>query len=123
MEEPIATVDSGLADVNPPFYLSVGLVAGAIIALQIAIMRVFAVGSWAHFGSLVVSLALLGFSLSSVVIFIGKGFFERHWRGAATTAASPAATNAIASARAASPSCSTPASSSGCATRSGTVAA
>ena len=87
MEEPLATTSSAVAaDPNPPFYLSVGLIAGAIIALQIAIMRVFAVGSWAHFGSLVVSLALLGFSLSSVVIFIGKGFFDRHWRGAAGTA-------------------------------------
>ena len=36
---------------------AVGLVAGAVIALQIGIMRVFSVGSWAHFGSLVVSLA------------------------------------------------------------------
>ncbi|HTJ58994.1 MAG TPA: hypothetical protein VL418_15755 [Devosiaceae bacterium] len=85
MEEPLAT-NSVAADPSPPFYISVGLIAGAIIALQIAIMRVFAVGSWAHFGSLVVSLALLGFSLSSVVIFIGKGWFERHWRGAASTA-------------------------------------
>ena len=39
-------------------YLSVGLMAGALIALQLAIMRIFAVGSWAHFGSLVVSLAM-----------------------------------------------------------------
>ena len=87
MEEPIAKTGSvDAAATSAPFYLSVGLVAGAIIALQIAIMRVFAVGSWAHFGSLVVSLALLGFSLSSVVIFIGKEFFDRHWRGAATVA-------------------------------------
>lgn len=87
MEEPIPTTASSVAaDPNPPFYMSVGLIAGAIIALQIAIMRVFAVGSWAHFGSLVVSLALLGFSLSSVVIFIGKNWFDRHWRGAASTA-------------------------------------
>ena len=48
---------------SPPavFYLSVGLVAGSIIALQIGIMRVFSVGSWAHFLSLVVSLAVPGF--------------------------------------------------------------
>ena len=69
-----------------PLYLAVGLLAGAVIALQIAIMRVFAVGSWAHFGSLVVSLALLGFGLSSVVIFVVRGWFDRHWRGAAGTA-------------------------------------
>jgi spermidine synthase len=87
MEEPLPTAAGAVsAAPNPPFYLSVGLVAGAIIALQIAIMRVFAVGSWAHFGSLVVSLALLGFSLASVVIFIGKTFFDQHWRGAASTA-------------------------------------
>jgi predicted membrane-bound spermidine synthase len=83
MTEPAAHLKgSGLGIFD---YGAVGLLAGAIIALQIAVMRVFAVGSWAHFGSLVVSLALLGFSLASVVIFIGKGFFELHWRGAAST--------------------------------------
>ncbi|MDP2329274.1 MAG: hypothetical protein Q8M19_01075, partial [Reyranella sp.] len=64
------------------FYLSVGLVAGSIIALQIGIMRVFSVGSWAHFGSLVVSLAMFGFGLTSAVMCVGKGWFERHWLGA-----------------------------------------
>ncbi|MBV9244996.1 MAG: hypothetical protein JO366_09305, partial [Methylobacteriaceae bacterium] len=66
-------------------YLSVGLIAGAVIALQICIMRVFAVGSWAHFGSLVVSLAMLGFGLTSAVMCVAKGWFERHWRGVAAT--------------------------------------
>ena len=49
-------------------YFAVGLAAGSVIALQIDIMRVFAVGSWAHFGSLVVSLAMLGFGLASAVM-------------------------------------------------------
>ncbi|MEA2938313.1 MAG: hypothetical protein QOC56_1817, partial [Alphaproteobacteria bacterium] len=66
-------------------YLSVGLVAGAVIALQIGIMRIFSVGSWAHFGSLVVSLAMLGFGLTSAVMCIAKDFFERRWRGVAAT--------------------------------------
>ncbi len=76
-----ATVD---LDNRPPlsFYLSIGLVAGSIIALQIGIMRVFSVGSWAHFGSLVVSLAMFGFGLTSAVMCVGKGWFERHWQGA-----------------------------------------
>lgn len=75
-------------DNRPPltFYLSIGLVAGSIIALQIAIMRVFSVGSWAHFGSLVVSLAMFGFGLTSAVMCVGKGWFERHWQGAVKTA-------------------------------------
>src|SRR5437899_1035455 len=65
-------------------YCAVGLVAGSVIALQIGIMRIFSVGSWAHFGSLVVSLAMLGFGLTSAVMCISKGFFDRHWRGVAT---------------------------------------
>jgi hypothetical protein len=69
---------------TPALYLAVGLEAGAVIALQICIMRIFAVGSWAHFGSLVVSLAMLGFGLTSAVMCIGKNWFERHWRGVAT---------------------------------------
>jgi hypothetical protein len=63
-----------------PAYLAIGLVAGSVIALQICIMRIFAVGNWVHFGSLVVSLALLGFGLTSAVMCAGKDWFERHWR-------------------------------------------
>ncbi len=67
-------------------YLAVGLVAGAVIALQIGIMRVFSVGSWAHFGSLVVSLAMLGFGITSAIMCVAKGWFERHWEGVAAGA-------------------------------------
>ena len=63
-----------------PLYIGVGLVAGAVIALQICIMRVFAVGSWAHFGSLVVSLAMLAFGLVSAVMCVFKDVFARRWR-------------------------------------------
>jgi spermidine synthase len=63
----------------------VGLVAGAVIALQIGIMRIFAVGSWAHFGSMVVSLAMLGFGLASAVMCVRTAWFDRHWRGVAGT--------------------------------------
>ncbi len=65
-------------------YIAVGLGAGAVIALQIDIMRVFSVSSWAHFGSLVVSLAMLGFGLTSAVMTIAKDWFARNWRGAAS---------------------------------------
>src|SRR5271156_1285400 len=65
-------------------YLAVGLAAGSVIALQIDIMRVFAVGNWTHFGSLVVSLAMLGFGFTSAVMASAKSWFSRHWQGAAT---------------------------------------
>ena len=98
---PISTADavlegSGVGGVNGDatfgaserlgLYFAVGLGAGAVIALQIDIMRVFAVGSWAHFGSLVVSLAMLGFGLTSAVMTIAKDWFSRYWRAAATVA-------------------------------------
>lgn len=67
-------------------YLAVGLIAGAVIALQIGIMRIFAVGSWAHFGSLVVSLAMLAFGLVSAVMCIGTPWYERRWRAISTAA-------------------------------------
>ncbi len=82
---------SFVADADSPrrspllIYLAVGLVAGSVIALQIAIMRIFQIGSWAHFGSLVVSLAMLGFGLTSAIMCVARPFFERHWRGAAAT--------------------------------------
>ncbi|HUT48119.1 MAG TPA: hypothetical protein VM325_02170 [Alphaproteobacteria bacterium] len=69
-----------------PFYLTVGLIAGAIIAYQIAIMRIFSIGTWAHFGSFVVSIAMLGFGVMSAVMCIGTGIFQRRW-GALVTAA------------------------------------
>lgn len=62
-------------------FAAVGCVAGAVIALQIGIMRIFSEGSWAHFGSLVVSLAMLGFGLTSAVMCLARNWFERHWFG------------------------------------------
>jgi SAM-dependent methyltransferase len=67
-------------------YLAVGLGAGSVIALQIDIMRVFAVGNWTHFGSLVVSLAMLGFGLTSAVMAVAKNWFARNWLPIASVA-------------------------------------
>src|SRR5438445_6952740 len=65
------------------FYLAVALVSAAVIALQIVIMRIFSVGSWAHFGSMVVSLVMMGFGLTSVVMCGANAWFEKHWQGVA----------------------------------------
>ena len=65
------------------FYLAVALIAGSVIALQISIMRIFSVGSWAHFGSMVVSLAMMGFGLTSVVMCAANDWFDKHWQGVA----------------------------------------
>ncbi|MBS0567432.1 MAG: hypothetical protein JSS59_08490 [Proteobacteria bacterium] len=46
-------------------------------------MRIFSVGSWAHFGSMVVSLAMMGFGLTSVVMCAANDWFDKHWQGVA----------------------------------------
>ncbi|MGD1035844.1 MAG: hypothetical protein ABR878_01345 [Roseiarcus sp.] len=98
MNDAVATADDGAPAIGAndqialdgrgrlALYLAVGLGAGAVIALQIDIMRVFSVGSWAHFGSLVVSLAMLGFGLTSAVMCVAKDWFARNWRMAASVA-------------------------------------
>ncbi|MBK6656691.1 MAG: hypothetical protein IPM80_17425 [Proteobacteria bacterium] len=67
-------------------YIAVGLLAGAVIALQIAVMRIFAAGNWAHFGSFIVSIAMLGVGISSTVMCVRQPWFERHWRTVASAA-------------------------------------
>ena len=67
-------------------YIAVGLLAGAVIALQIAVMRIFAAGNWAHFGSFIVSIAMLGVGISSTVMCVRQPWFERHWQAVASGA-------------------------------------
>ena len=52
------------------------LLSVVIIAYELAVMRVFAVGSWSTFGSLVISIALLGNGLAGTLLT----FVERRIR-------------------------------------------
>lgn len=76
----------GVALAAPPFLVAVGLIAGAIIAAQVGLMRLFSVANWAHFGSLVISIAMFGFGVASAVMCVAKGHVERHAWGWARTA-------------------------------------
>ena len=68
------------------FYVTVGLIAGAIIALQIGIMRIFAIGTWSHFGSFVISIAMLGFGVMSAAMCVSTPTFRKYWRPLIATA-------------------------------------
>jgi hypothetical protein len=52
------------------------LISFCLIAFQLATMRVFSVGSWSNFGSMVISIALLGYGISGV----GITFFQERVR-------------------------------------------
>ena len=70
----------GANGIGPADLLAVGTVSGAVIALQIAIIRTFAVTTWAHFGSLVIAIALFGFGIVSVAMIVARPWFEGRQR-------------------------------------------
>lgn len=50
--------------------LALFLTSVVVIAYEVAVMRVFAVGSWSNFGSMVISIALLGIGLAGTLLTI-----------------------------------------------------
>jgi hypothetical protein len=52
--------------------------SAAIIAYEVAVMRAFAVGSWSNFGSLVISIALLGFGLAGTLLTLLNHRLRQH---------------------------------------------
>jgi hypothetical protein len=53
-----------------PISLSVGFISAAIIAYQLALMRVLSFIQWHHFAFMIISIALLGFGTSGVILSI-----------------------------------------------------
>jgi hypothetical protein len=47
-------------------YAALFLISFSLIAFELAIMRVFSAGSWSNFGSMVISIALLGYGVAGV---------------------------------------------------------
>ncbi|MDR0443854.1 MAG: hypothetical protein LBH44_10645 [Treponema sp.] len=53
-------------------------VSAAGIAFELYVMRVFAVGSWSNFGSLVITTALLGIGLAGIILTFLDSWVRRH---------------------------------------------
>ena len=51
-----------------PYFLSVALLAGSIVAYEITLVRLFSIAQWHHFAHMIISLALLGFGASGTAI-------------------------------------------------------
>ena len=60
--------------------ISVFLISAAVLGLELALMRALSISMWHHFSYLIISVALLGFGLSGVIISIAEKFFRQHWR-------------------------------------------
>lgn len=73
--------------------LALFLLSTALIAYELFIIRVFSVGNWSNFGSLIISTALLGFGISGTLLtFIGERLRKRLdlWTGLAAICFLPA---------------------------------
>ncbi len=57
-------------------YVALALISGSIIAYELFVMRVFANSGWSHFGSTIVSIAMLGFGVFSTALCIWKQSFK-----------------------------------------------
>ena len=54
------------------------LIAGTAVGVEIALTRFFAVASWSEYGYWVISIAMVGFAVSGVVMVLGRQVFLRH---------------------------------------------
>src|SRR3974390_1122919 len=60
-----------------PHYSGIFLLSLATLLLELTLTRVLAVANWYHFGFLVISMALLGFGTSGVVLTLWTWLRER----------------------------------------------
>lgn len=68
----------GSADRSVFQYPALALISASILAYELFVMRVFACAGWSHFGSMVISIVMLGFGVFSTVLCVLKNFFSRH---------------------------------------------
>ena len=61
--------------------VSLFLLSLTTVAYELAVMRSFAVGSWANFGSMVISIALLGYGLAGTLLTFLEKRVERNADG------------------------------------------
>lgn len=66
---------------SPWRYNGIFIVALTSIAYEIFLTRHFAITNWSEYGYWIISIAMVGFSLSGVVICLSKDFFLAHYQG------------------------------------------
>ncbi len=54
------------------------LVSATAVGMETALTRYFAVANWSDYGYWVISIVMVGFALSGVVLALGRGVFQRH---------------------------------------------
>lgn len=82
--------------------LALFVISAALIAYELAVMRTFAVGSWSNFGSMVISIALLGIGLAGTLLTFFNERIQRNsdaWLGLSASLLGPAMVGAYVAAQ------------------------
>ncbi|HEY5123180.1 MAG TPA: hypothetical protein VIK14_05540, partial [Ignavibacteria bacterium] len=59
---------------NKSFYAGIFFVSLSALLLEFTLIRVLSVSLWYHFAFMIISIALLGFGISGVYLFLNKSF-------------------------------------------------
>ena len=59
---------------------SVFLISAAVLALELVLMRILSISSWHHYSYMVISVALLGFGSSGVLLTLADRWVRPRWR-------------------------------------------
>lgn len=81
--DPRPDSDTGLRTTGP----AIALIAGSVMVFELSLIRIFSFITWHHFAFMVISVALLGFGLSGVVLELWPASGRPHGRRAALYAA------------------------------------
>ncbi|MDD1621241.1 MAG: SAM-dependent methyltransferase [Methylococcaceae bacterium] len=55
-----------------PFQCAIGMISASALAYEVLLMRLFAIIQWHHFAFMIISLALLGYGVSGVVLALNR---------------------------------------------------
>jgi spermidine synthase len=53
-------------------FLAISLVSAGVIGLEVLLMRLYAIGQWHHFATMIISIALLGFGVSGTFLALAR---------------------------------------------------
>ena len=62
-----------------PFLLSISLISACSLAYEVLLMRLFSIIQWHHFSYMIISLALLGYGISGMVLALNRERLSRHF--------------------------------------------
>jgi hypothetical protein len=61
------------------YLLTIAVVSGATLAYEVLLLRLFSIVQWHHFAFMIISLALLGYGVSGVLLALTREFISRHY--------------------------------------------